>query len=123
MKNTNRDWSWYVMWIGLTLGPGMAVIGVLPYLDAWMIGLIGVAPLVWWMVKVQQSAGRRATQRHCLECGYDGPMGTVLGSLRGGLLAFLLLMAALVPGVLYIVWRWNAPKCPKCGSIRKAVSV
>jgi hypothetical protein len=45
-------------------------------------------------------------------------MGTVLGSTRGGLLALLLFMAAMVPGVLYIIWRWNTPKCPLCGGVK-----
>lgn len=83
--------------------------------------LFALAPwvlLIWLVSRV-----RRAQQvtRRCLICGYIGPMETFLQTARGGCFTLLLLMAAVVPGVLYIIWRWHTPVCPRCSSVNKAV--
>lgn len=62
--------------------------------------------------------------RKCLQCGYSGGMKTWLRwySLPQ-LIAIVLLLAYMLPGIIFIAWAWGKYKCPKCGALAKNVQV
>jgi hypothetical protein len=113
-------------WLGLA-ALACAILGTilllmaLPGLGDMLLPLAGIIPLALLAALMWRTRKAQQLQRRCLICGYRGPMETVLYSARGGCLTFILLMAAIVPGVIYIIWRWGAPVCPRCRSIRQAV--
>lgn len=112
----NRDLAWYAMVASAVIGALMIFAALPDLMPPWACLFF-----VWLLVKFSgRLFGPRGRWR-CLACGYRGPMSTVLKTTRGGLLSLLLLLAMLVPGVLYIVWRWNAPVCPRCGAVKPAV--
>lgn len=58
--------------------------------------------------------------RKCLVCGYQGKMKTWLRNYNGPqFIAILLLLAYVIPGLIFITWGWGKYKCPKCGAIGK----
>lgn len=117
MSSQRHDGQWWLMvacfWIGLFM-----LIASSPALLPLAILVPGYFLIRLFRRKSPTPPAQSQSGRECLTCNYRGAMGTVLGSTRGGLLAFLLFLAALVPGVLYIIWRWNTPKCPRCGSVK-----
>ena len=59
----------------------------------------------------------------CLNCGYQGPMKTWLGNYNmPQLIAVLLTLFYVIPGVVFIIYFWNKNKCPKCGAVGKTIS-
>jgi len=111
-----RDLTWYAM-VASGLAGVLMIIAALPDLLPLWAGLL----FVWLLLALSKRLFRPNRQGRCLVCGYHGPISTVLQTTRGGLLALLLLLAMLVPGVLYIIWRWNAPICPRCGAVKQAI--
>jgi RNA polymerase subunit RPABC4/transcription elongation factor Spt4 len=62
--------------------------------------------------------------RKCLACEYTGTMRSWIGNNSGPqLLAVILLMFWLLPGLLFIAWAWGKYKCPRCGALGKNVTV
>lgn len=112
----NRDAAWYAMVTSGVAGVLMIIAALPDLLPIWA-GLL----FVWVLLALSKRIFRPTRQGRCLVCGYQGPLSTVLQTMRGGLLALLLLLAMLVPGVLYIIWRWNAPICPRCRSVNRAI--
>ena len=110
-----RDATWYAM-VASGLTGALMIIAALPELLPIWAGLLAVAAVA----ALSRRLFRPHITRRCLVCDYRGPMITVLQTTRGGLFAVLLFLAVLVPGVLYVIWRWNAPICPRCGSIKRA---
>ena len=110
-----RDATWYAMVASGLTGALMIVAAFPEFLPLWAALLFASGLLM-----LSRRLFRPRITRRCLVCDYHGPMSTVLQTTRGGLFALLLLLAMLVPGALYIVWRWNAPICPRCGSIKRA---
>lgn len=111
-----RDLTWYAI-VASGIGGALMIFAALPGLMPVWAGLF----FFWLLVKFSRRLFGPSGRWRCLACDYRGPMSTVLQTTRGGLLSLLLLLAMLVPGVLYIVWRWNAPVCPRCGAIKQAV--
>lgn len=111
-----RDAAWYAMTASGLIGALMIIAAFPALLPVWagVLAVAGVAAL-------SRRLFRPRITRRCLVCDYRGPMTTVLQTTRGGLFAVLLFLAMLVPGVLYVIWRWNSPICPRCGSIKRAV--
>ncbi len=61
--------------------------------------------------------------RKCLACDFKGIMGTWLTSFKGALIALLLLLLWIVPGLIFIAWGSGKFKCPNCGAIGKSVAI
>lgn len=56
--------------------------------------------------------------RCCLECGFTGEMKTWLRNYNAPqLIALLLLLLYVVPGLIFIAWNWGKYKCPRCGAL------
>lgn len=111
-----RDATWYAM-VASGVAGVLMIIAALPELLPIWAGLLFVGLLL----ALSKRFFRPNRHGRCLVCGYHGQLSTVLKTTRGGLLSLLLLLAMLVPGVLYIIWRWNAPICPRCGAVNHAV--
>jgi hypothetical protein len=59
------------------------------------------------------------TYRKCRSCGYSGYMDLWFKkSFYSRLIAFILLLSGLVPGIVFIVWNRHKLICPNCGKIR-----
>lgn len=62
--------------------------------------------------------------RQCLACGFTGKMKTWLGNYNGAqLIALLLLLFAIIPGLIFIAAFWNKYKCPQCGALNKSTGL
>ena len=56
--------------------------------------------------------------RVCTDCGYSGPMKTWLRNYNAAqLIAVVLLLFWIIPGVIFIAWFWGKYKCPSCGKV------
>ena len=57
-------------------------------------------------------------QRVCNSCGHVGPMKTWLRNYNvPQLIAIVLLLFWILPGIIFIAWFWGKFKCPKCGKV------
>lgn len=57
-------------------------------------------------------------QRHCNNCGFTGQMKTWLRNHSAPqLLAIVLTLFWILPGVIFIAWGWGKYKCPNCGKV------
>lgn len=112
------DYEWWLMVISAVVGAALLLDLVISSSMAPLILSNGaIALLIWVYVNNKKTA---KAERRCLICGYVGPMGTVLWSNKGGCLTVILFFAAVVPAVMYVIWRWNTPVCPRCKAIGKA---
>lgn len=60
--------------------------------------------------------------RKCLNCGHQGYMKTWLGNYNTPqLIALILLLFWMIPGLIFIAWGWGKYKCPKCGKVGNSV--
>ena len=60
--------------------------------------------------------------RRCLQCDYRGEMKTWLKYYNlPQLIALILLLAYVIPGIVFIAWAYGKFKCPKCGALDKNV--
>lgn len=112
------DYEWWLMMISAGVGAALLIDLVISSSMAPLIlsnGFVGL--LIWGYINNKKAA---KSERRCLICGYVGPMETVLWSNKGGCLTVILFFAAVVPVVIYIIWRWNTPVCPRCNAIGKA---
>ena len=58
------------------------------------------------------------SMRRCLNCGHQGYMKTWLGNYNAPqLIALILLLFWMIPGLIFIAWGWGKYKCPKCGKL------
>lgn len=58
----------------------------------------------------------------CKECGTVGLFERwFLENNLAQLIAFVLLLFWILPGLAYIVWAWNKQKCPNCGAVGKTI--
>lgn len=56
--------------------------------------------------------------RRCVECGFTGQMKNWLrGYSFPQMIAILLCLCWLVPGLVFIAWAWDKQKCPQCGKV------
>ena len=61
-------------------------------------------------------------RRRCLVCGFDGMMKTWLSNYNlPQFISIILLLAYIVPGIIFIGWGWKKFKCPTCGALAKNV--
>lgn len=120
MDRKKTDWLGIASLICAVAGTVMLLMALPSLLNVPML-LLGLAPWVLLVLLISRVRRAQSVVRRCLICGYVGPMETVLYSARGGCFTFILLMAFVVPGVLYMIWRWNTPTCPRCGAVNKAV--
>jgi hypothetical protein len=120
MGTAKNDWLGIAALACAILGTILLLMALPSFVDLlWpLAGIIPPALLVTIMLRTRRA---QRVQRRCLICGFRGPMETVLYSAQGGCLTLILLMAFVVPGVIYMIWRWGAPVCPRCRSIRQAV--
>ena len=66
--------------------------------------------------------GSGIAKRTCLICGHKGQMKTWVGNYSyPQLIAFILMLFYLIPGIIFIAWFWGKFKCPKCGALGKNV--
>ena len=70
------------------------------------------------------SSSLAGDMRRCLACGYEGKMKTWLGNYGGPqFIALLLLLAYIIPGLIFIIWGWGKYKCPNCGALAKNAGI
>ncbi|MDP2026426.1 zinc ribbon domain-containing protein [Sulfuriferula sp.] len=63
-------------------------------------------------------SGTQPNARHCHACGYTGGMKTWMKNYNTPqLIALLLLLLWIIPGLIFIAWAWGKYKCPQCGKI------
>lgn len=61
-------------------------------------------------------------ERRCTNCGAQGTMKTWLRNYSlPQLLAIVLLLFWVLPGVIFIAWAWGKYKCPHCGKVGENV--
>ena len=91
-----------------------------------LIVVIGLPYYLFRLISKNQTEQRfkhslsNDSNRQCLVCSYKGYMKTWLGNYSlPQLVTLILLLAYVVPGVLFILWGWGKYKCPKCGSVGK----
>ncbi len=64
----------------------------------------------------------RVEDRRCLQCDYRGEMKTWLKHYNlPQLIALIMLVAYVVPGLIFIAWAYGKYKCPNCGALAKNV--
>lgn len=91
----------------------------LPSISAESLIAVVILSGIVWAIRCGYRSQNQT--RRCLDCGFVGTMETVLWSIRGGLACLFWLMCAVLPGIIYVFWRWNTPICPKCRAIGRAV--
>lgn len=68
------------------------------------------------------SFGIGKSNRKCLVCNYEGEMRTwLMNSNKAQIIALLLLILGIIPGLIFIAWVWGKFKCPKCGTLGKNI--
>lgn len=61
-------------------------------------------------------------EQKCLKCGYQGQMKTWLSSGGAKLIAIVLFLCYIIPGVIFVAYFWNKYKCPRCGAIGETIA-
>ncbi|WP_157288355.1 hypothetical protein [Uliginosibacterium gangwonense] len=57
-------------------------------------------------------------QRRCTSCGFTGQMKTWMRNhTMPQLVALILILFWVLPGVIFIAWAWGKYKCPHCGKV------
>lgn len=63
-----------------------------------------------------------AMERKCLSRGYQGEMKTWLGNHNlPQLICVILLLAYIIPGIVFAAWGYGKYKSPECGALDKSV--
>lgn len=87
-----------------------------------IILIIAAVIIVWIMTFKKKPSKLKTVARRCLVCQYSGEMKTWLGNYNlPQFVAFILLLAYVIPGLIFIGWGWGKYKCPNCGALAKNV--
>lgn len=59
--------------------------------------------------------------RRCLQCDHSSEMSTQLSHFLPFMIALVLMMFYIIPGLIFIAVYWGKYKCPRCGAVGKNV--